>query len=760
MFHPPPTKFRYASKRHSTTSRVQQYIDAYRCPHSPLLPFLPGVFFLDEQNVVHCHVEYLITKSFSRSFGISTHFTKSRTQQSTTVSPKATTTHCPKATPLQLAWTLDMASAIRLMHALLQEHDDNQAYNRFLDFYFLTSSFGSKQDLDLFHNCVESHLFDVRVGDKIDIGFDFALRNVDPAHEGHILLFHQDRVRSIPQQYLLPSVGGDLTVHPQFLSSFGGIQYHNDSAPLFSKVIMYSSFKNDFSPSKKYGRNDDDYHPYMVHQGMPTITNLLNRTLKRLARNASVEQTARVEARLVVTPGDFNEAGSFVGFTQAGRLEDFVSRHIMHASRPRAGPSPMVCVNSNLYTTYLSSYLTFARLMLAHFRNRNDAGALTGVLILCYLLSSVFHSPPKNLNVGIKRAASTSVIKRFINRYRCRHNPLLVFLPGVFRLDEGNRLHCNVVFNDATLQRFFSDYVPVSYAAPLESPFSGRQVDLEIESALLAILPDNLAMPTPDAAIQFDSSHTRSTPHGTTFVDEFRLAIDERGIDSNFAVRVFVRLLFRDYFLQLPKDIFKNSAARPTLQYLTAAKFAGTDLDCAFAVQPFSEQKMSHNTTQVRMQSLMPYFESNATAEDFQKFFGYTKVNKLTMRSYWIQLCKHTTTTDPQISHAQMRRFCLKALCVIFLYTDHLPLVPYDKPFQRLPRHTRQDPKAKEFREHTLYKSPSQETHRVIDPHADIEPYAVGSRGRPPLLPGVVGEEWITVRGRGRGRGRSGRPRH
>ncbi|KAL9537204.1 hypothetical protein MBANPS3_011990 [Mucor bainieri] len=237
------------------------------------------------------------------------------------------------------------------------------------------------------------------------------------------------------------------------------------------------------------------------------MSDRLNRVLENIPRN-NVSHTARVEARLAVQHNDFDADGTFVGLSMKGELETFISTHIMRTGTEE-NKSPMVRVNAHLYTTFLSSYISFVRLMLVKFRDRQDPGALTAVTILCYMLSSIFHSPPDKFKVDDARTTPTTAIKQYVHAYFCRINHIVRFLPGVFRLDESNLPHCRVVFNNEILQRFIPKCLPVVYAPPLRTAFSGPDVDTDIRAQLGAILLD--FGDAPQAAIrvnvQFDSSH-------------------------------------------------------------------------------------------------------------------------------------------------------------------------------------------------------------------------------------------------------------
>jgi len=161
----------------------------------------------------------------------------------------------------------DLMGTIQNMRDFLKE---NPGYSKFDNFYFLTYSFGGKQDYPLFFTAG----FQLKKGDKIDVGFDFMARNFIDPYEKSILFFDKTSVQCLDADYLLPVGGRKLKFHPQFMSTFGGFQFSSKRAKRFEKVIMYSSLKYDFSQVKRYGRNNDDYHPYLLRSIPKAIDNL------------------------------------------------------------------------------------------------------------------------------------------------------------------------------------------------------------------------------------------------------------------------------------------------------------------------------------------------------------------------------------------------------------------------------------------------------------------------------------------------------
>lgn len=80
-----------------------------------------------------------------------------------------------------------------------------------------------------------------------------------------------------------------------------------------------------------------------------------------------------------------------------------------NAQATTTASSALVRVNARYYTAFIYGYITFIRYMLQQFRNRKDASALTAVIILSYLLSSVFHPPPKSFNARPNQSTTTTL---------------------------------------------------------------------------------------------------------------------------------------------------------------------------------------------------------------------------------------------------------------------------------------------------------------------------------------------------------------
>lgn len=327
---------------------------------------------------------------------------------------------------------------------------------------------------------------------------------------------------------------------------------------------------------------------------------------------------------------------------------------------------------------------------------------------------------------------------RFFAAYKCRSNDILPFLPGVFRLDSENRLQCTVVFSVDVLKSYFPDYRIIRYSGPVALSFCGRQVDNAVREGLLAILPDNVAAPMPLFSVHFDNSPLKVTGDGLYFVDCFREAVISHGFDSNFAVRKFVLLLFREYFLCLSPTLFVDPAARPTLLYLSVMPARGDN--GSFTIPPFVKP-VSHHETYVsvrsRLQNLVPFFQESASRKEIKDKMVAKGLKSLALRGFWCQLFLAAKSSNPQVTYSQLRLFALKVFSLLCLYTKFLPLVKQDGLYKRLVRDAVEAPKgAMVFRRTNVFIAHDRYP-KVLSVNTDFEALAVGTAEKRPAVPGI-----------------------
>lgn len=419
----------------------------------------------------------------------------------------------------------------------------------------------------------------------------------------------------------------------------------------------------------------------------------------------------------------------------------------MRESRDPAIPSAVICVNSEHFTSYLSGYITFIRHMLLKFKPRKDASALTGVMILAYLLSSIFHPPPTSFYTTATQSTQTTPIRQFLRAYRCNKNDLLPFLPNVFRFDGLGELHCDVVFDTATLKSFFPGYKPLQLRGPVNGLFSNPTKDAEIREDLKRILPDNNARPMPLFNVKFNDKYVSTSPQSGKYVEDFVALIREHGFDSHYTVREFTRMVFAEYYSNLPAEKYVDSTAKPSIHYLSERNKTARDSQNVFAEKIYINNLRSSGLQYMdqRLFGLVPLFGSKVTDKTYETQLSLTGVGILGLRSFWIQLQRHTTrATNPQITYHQMKVFYLKFLSLVFFYTDIIPIVRRDGVlFRTISQPNGDSPRgACEYRktmleQHYTSEQIQQKASYVIDPNTDMFKFAIGTRSCPPVFKGI-----------------------
>lgn len=238
---------------------------------------------------------------------------------------------------------------------------------------------------------------------------------------------------------------------------------------------------------------------------------------------------------------------------------------------------------------------------------------------------------------------------QYIESYKCSKNKVLPFLPGVFRLDQENRLHCNVVSGNDVLGSFFPGVKPVLRRLPLVNALSNPAIDAYIKQDLRAIIPDNHARPTGTFSFTFDPQYVKSEAQPCQFVADFYAIINEHGFDSHYTIREFTRLLFQEYFLSLPDNLFVDPKVRPTIHWLSYRNHADRLSKPVFAVTPFVKEITLIYPTDQRLAHILPFFAPTARPKMFAalKMKGW---HKLGLRSFWIQLFMHAQSTHPQVT--------------------------------------------------------------------------------------------------------------
>lgn len=411
-------------------------------------------------------------------------------------------------------------------------------------------------------------------------------------------------------------------------------------------------------------------------------------------------------------------------------------------------PCPMIAVDAGHYTAFIYGFISIARAMLQKLKGRRDPGSLTGVLILCYFLCSVFHTPPETLKTSFNKSCTATPIRQYIAAYKCRRNNVIPFLPGVFRLDQENKLHCNVVFGDDVLLSFFPGVKPSHCRAPVYNDFSNPEIDAFIRQDMLAILPDNDARPTGNFTYKFDQDYVKGNTQAVDFVAEFYHVINENGFDSNRTVREFTRLLFAEYFLTLPGDLFLDPKIRPTIHWLSHRNNVDRYLKPVFKVAPFERPQVGGTAYPVaeRLGHILPFFTPTARP----KMLAALKQkawHKLGMRSIWIQLFLHAQSRNALVTHAQLRTFYLKVCTLVFFYSECLLMPKKDGLYLKLKEANDLGGKkdAVELRRTCPsrpvdFDDPWYSEPHVISPLIDLEEYAVGVNSGRPVVRGIVGK--------------------
>lgn len=80
-------------------------------------------------------------------------------------------------------------------------------------------------------------------------------------------------------------------------------------------------------------------------------------------------------------------------------MVSFITSFLPSGDDAELDRSSLIAVDAGHYTSFLYGYISLVHAMLAKFQGRRDPGSLTGVMILCFMLSCVFHSPPKTFAV-------------------------------------------------------------------------------------------------------------------------------------------------------------------------------------------------------------------------------------------------------------------------------------------------------------------------------------------------------------------------
>lgn len=159
-----------------------------------------------------------------------------------------------KHSSVDFMWQNDLKATIDSMKEIVDDPGNKHRFKKFREFYLISFAFGGKQG---YYNFMSDGGFNVKPGDRIDVGFDYCVENVNDADEKNIMFFNKQSVYQQDLPYLLPITGREMKWHPRILSTFGGIECKNPTPPNSPKVILYSSFKHDFSMVKKFSRNNN-----------------------------------------------------------------------------------------------------------------------------------------------------------------------------------------------------------------------------------------------------------------------------------------------------------------------------------------------------------------------------------------------------------------------------------------------------------------------------------------------------------------------
>jgi len=325
---------------------------------------------------------------------------------------------------------------------------------------------------------------------------------------------------------------------------------------------------------------------------------------------------------------------------------------------------------------------------------------------------------------------------------------MIPFLPNVFRLDAENNLHCDEVFSSDVLQQFFIGVAPTFYRAPRITPFTGPEIDKMVKEDMKLILPDNIGTPMPRFKNPFFPKYVKDAPVACHYASTFSNLIVEHGIDSHHTICEFTRLLFEEYFDALPDRLFVESTHRPNIHFIsTANRFYRSGLH-PFVLTPYENEQDSPGgdyTLDERLFQLVPFYEQDENRDTLVLALAAKGLKKLGMRSMWIQLILHSQSTEPLVTHDQLRIFYLKFLGLMFFYADLIPFIKTDGLYKTLRKRTNgRRIGAFEFRQ-VFYEEqqPGSVTQQDRDydrfsSDVNIEEFIYGTPGCPPCYTGIV----------------------